>query len=61
MVALYQSLIGRGLTDSQSWRASFALVPVPILWFVAIITLWLGTDHPAGKLFFVFSSLKLSH
>ncbi|GAA5874369.1 hypothetical protein JCM16303_005829 [Sporobolomyces ruberrimus] len=49
MVALFQSLIDRGLTDSQAWRASFALVPVPILWFVAILCLWLGTDHPAGK------------
>lgn len=49
MVALYQSLIERGLTDSQAWRASFALVPVPILWFIAALCLWIGTDHPAGK------------
>ncbi|GAA5939386.1 uncharacterized protein JCM15063_004506 [Sporobolomyces koalae] len=49
MVALFQSLVERGLTPSQSWRASFALVPVPCLWFVAILCLVFGTDHPAGK------------
>lgn len=29
--------------------AAFAIVPVPILLFVAIITLLVGTDHPNGK------------
>lgn len=29
--------------------AAFAIVPVPILLFVAILTLMVGTDHPNGK------------
>lgn len=29
--------------------AAFAVVPVPILLFVALITLIFGTDHPNGK------------
>lgn len=29
--------------------AAFAVVPVPILFFVALITLIFGTDHPNGK------------
>ncbi|GAA5913646.1 uncharacterized protein JCM6883_004037 [Sporobolomyces salmoneus] len=49
MVALYESLIHRGLTDSVAWRASFAIVPVPILWLVAGLCIFVGTDHPAGK------------
>lgn len=49
MVALFESLVERGLTPSQSWRASFALVPVPILWTVAGLCLYFGTDHPAGE------------
>lgn len=34
-------------TDKLS--AAFAIVPVPILIFVALITLIFGTDHPNGK------------
>ena len=29
--------------------AAFAIVPVPILLFVAIVTLLVGTDHPNGR------------
>ncbi|CEQ42497.1 SPOSA6832_04310, partial [Sporobolomyces salmonicolor] len=48
-VALYQQLLNDGLSSHSAWRAAFAIVPVPILWFVAIMTLIFGTDHPAGK------------
>ncbi|GAA5966679.1 hypothetical protein JCM21900_005651 [Sporobolomyces salmonicolor] len=47
--ALYQQLLNDGLSSHSAWRAAFAIVPVPILWFVAIMTLIFGTDHPAGK------------
>lgn len=29
--------------------AAFAIVPVPILFFVALLILVVGTDHPNGK------------
>jgi NNP family nitrate/nitrite transporter-like MFS transporter len=49
MVALFQSLVDqRGFTPAAAWRTSFAVVPVPILLFVAFITLYYGTDCPAG-------------
>lgn len=31
-----------------AWRAAFAIVPVPILLSVAVLTLIFGTDCPAG-------------
>lgn len=49
MVALYDRLRSDGLSPHSAWRAAFAIVPVPILFFVAIITLLVGTDHPNGK------------
>lgn len=49
MVALYQRLISSGLSPHSAWRASFAIVPVPALLLVSILTLVFGTDHPAGK------------
>ncbi|THH10728.1 hypothetical protein EW146_g8278 [Bondarzewia mesenterica] len=49
MVALYQRLLSDGLSPHSAWRASFAIIPVPILLIVAILTLIFGTDHPAGK------------
>lgn len=49
MISLYSSLVNsRGLSSAVAWRTSFAVVPVPILLFVAFITLWYGTDCPAG-------------
>merc|ERR1711939_368006 len=49
-VALFESLVNdRGLTKSQAWRTAFAVVPVPILLFVAALCLFFGTDCPAGK------------
>ncbi|BGO91810.1 hypothetical protein NBRC10512_007607 [Rhodotorula toruloides] len=48
-VATFQSLMNRGLTSHKAWRVCFAVVPVPILLFVATATLVLGTDCPAGK------------
>ena len=33
----------------SSWRVAFAIVPVPILFFVAALTLVFGTDCPAGR------------
>ncbi|BGP16635.1 hypothetical protein JCM10213_000449 [Rhodosporidiobolus nylandii] len=49
-VALFESLVNeRGLSPHSAWRAAFAVVPVPILLFTAIITVIFGTDHPAGK------------
>lgn len=32
-----------------AWRAAFAIVPVPILLTVAVLTLIFGTDCPAGR------------
>lgn len=32
-----------------AWRAAFAIVPVPILITVAVLTLVFGTDCPAGR------------
>jgi NNP family nitrate/nitrite transporter-like MFS transporter len=49
MVSLYDRLRLDGLTQHKAWRAAFAIVPVPILLFVAILTLVFGTDCPAGK------------
>jgi len=49
MVSLYDQLRKAGLSQHNAWRASFAVVPVPILLFVAVLTLVFGTDHPAGK------------
>lgn len=49
MTSLYQSLRARGLSQHIAWRASFAIVPAPVLIFVAVLTLIYGTDHPAGK------------
>jgi NNP family nitrate/nitrite transporter-like MFS transporter len=49
MVALYSGLRDDGLSQHSAWRASFAIVPVPILLFVAALTLIYGQDHPAGK------------
>lgn len=49
-VAVFQSLVdARGLSPHSAWRAAFAVVPVPILLFVAVLALTLGTDCPAGK------------
>ncbi|KAF8887007.1 putative high affinity nitrate transporter [Gymnopilus junonius] len=49
MTSLFQSLTARGLTPHVAWRASFAVVPVPILLFVAGLIFLFGQDHPAGK------------
>uniref|UniRef100_A0A8H7XXD5 Nitrate/nitrite transporter n=1 Tax=Psilocybe cubensis TaxID=181762 RepID=A0A8H7XXD5_PSICU len=49
MTSLFQSLTSRGMTSHTAWRASFAIVPVPILLFVAGLVFLFGTDHPAGK------------
>jgi MFS transporter, NNP family, nitrate/nitrite transporter len=49
MVGLYNQLISDGLTPHKAWRAAFAIVPVPILLFVAMLILVFGTDHPNGK------------
>ncbi|KAK4703292.1 MFS transporter, NNP family, nitrate/nitrite transporter, partial [Phenoliferia sp. Uapishka_3] len=49
MVSLFESLVKNRLSPSDAWRAAFAIVPVPILFFVAIITMIFGTDCPAGK------------
>jgi len=49
MVSLYQSLRHRGLSEHVAWRAAFAIVPAPVLIFVAVLTLVIGKDHPAGK------------
>ncbi|ORY83555.1 putative high affinity nitrate transporter [Leucosporidium creatinivorum] len=48
-VSLFQSLVNRGLSSHSAWRAAFAIVPVPILVFVALLCIFLGTDCPAGK------------
>ncbi|KAJ7640551.1 nitrate/nitrite porter [Mycena rosella] len=48
MVSTYSSLRSDGLSGHSAWRAAFAIVPVPILLFVATITLIFGQDHPAG-------------
>ncbi|KAJ7654749.1 nitrate/nitrite porter [Mycena rosella] len=48
MVSTYSSLRSDGLSGHSAWRAGFAIVPVPILLFVAAITLIFGQDHPAG-------------
>ncbi|KIM31986.1 hypothetical protein M408DRAFT_318374 [Serendipita vermifera MAFF 305830] len=49
MIALFNRLREDGLSASASWRASFAIVPVPILLTVAVMCFVFGTDHPAGK------------
>jgi NNP family nitrate/nitrite transporter-like MFS transporter len=49
MIALFNKLRDDGLSSSTSWRAAFAIVPVPILLTVAAMCLIFGTDHPAGK------------
>ncbi|KAF8804928.1 putative high affinity nitrate transporter [Phlegmacium glaucopus] len=50
MTSLFQSLTDRlGLSPHVAWRAAFAIVPAPILIFVAGLTLLFGQDHPAGK------------
>ena len=49
MVALYDRLRDDGLSPHKAWRAAFAIVPLPILFTVALATLIFGTDHPNGK------------
>ncbi|KAH9931316.1 major facilitator superfamily domain-containing protein [Fomitopsis serialis] len=49
MLAVYDRLIRDGLAKHVAWRASFAIVPVPVLLTVAALTLIFGTDHPNGK------------
>ena len=49
MVSLYDRLRKAGLSQHSAWRASFAVVPVPILLLVAFLTFFFGTDCPAGK------------
>jgi len=49
MVSLYASLRSDGLSQHSAWRVAFAVVPAPILLFVAALTLIFGQDHPAGK------------
>ncbi|EKM57612.1 uncharacterized protein PHACADRAFT_206503 [Phanerochaete carnosa HHB-10118-sp] len=49
MAALYDRLLSDGLSPHSAWRAAFAIVPVPILITVAILTLLVGSDHPNGK------------
>ncbi|KAI0086011.1 major facilitator superfamily domain-containing protein [Irpex rosettiformis] len=46
MVGLYNRLREDGISAHSAWRAAFAIVPVPILVAVAIVTLVFGTDHP---------------
>ncbi|KAF7357751.1 Nitrate/nitrite transporter [Mycena venus] len=48
MVSTYSSLRSDGLSEHSAWRTAFAVVPVPILLFVAALTLLFGQDHPAG-------------
>jgi len=49
MTTLFQALTDRHhLTPHVAWRAAFAIVPVAILLFVALITFMFGQDHPAG-------------
>ncbi|KAI0338848.1 nitrate transporter [Trametopsis cervina] len=49
MVALYNRLREDHISAHSAWRAAFAIVPVPVLITVAIVTLIFGTDHPDGK------------
>ncbi|KAJ7159435.1 nitrate/nitrite porter [Mycena filopes] len=48
MVSTYSSLRAHGVSEHSAWRAAFAIIPVPILLFVATVTLLYGQDHPAG-------------
>ena len=48
-MGLYASLPHDGLSQHKAWRAAFAIVPVPVLLFTALIVVLFGTDHPAGK------------
>ena len=38
-----------GFSLTKAWRLSFVIVPVPILFLVAALTLVFGVDHPLGK------------
>ncbi|KAH9947041.1 major facilitator superfamily domain-containing protein [Amylocystis lapponica] len=49
MLALYDRLVAAGLSHHSAWRASFAIVPVPVLLITAAAILAFGTDHPAGR------------
>lgn len=49
MISLYNALVSGGLDLHVAWRASFVIVPVPLLLMVATAILVFGTDHPAGK------------
>lgn len=49
MLAMYNRLRNDGLEAHKAWRASFAIIPLPILLFVALIILLFGTDHPHGR------------
>jgi len=48
MVALYNQLRDDGLSVHSAWRAAFAIVPVPVCFFVAAAVMIFGTDHPNG-------------
>jgi len=50
MAGLFQSLThSLGLSSHIAWRVAFAIVPVPILLFIAGSIFIFGQDHPSGR------------
>jgi len=50
MAGLFQSLTqSLGLSPHIAWRVAFAIVPVPILLFIAGLIFLFGLDHPSGR------------
>ncbi|GAA5871489.1 hypothetical protein JCM8547_001357 [Rhodosporidiobolus lusitaniae] len=49
IVAVFQRLVDGGMSSHSAWKTAFAVVPVPVLLLVSAATLFLGSNHPAGK------------
>lgn len=49
MIGLYERLHSAGLTPHLAWRICFLVLPVPLLFLVALAMMLIAKDHPAGK------------
>lgn len=49
MIGLYERLHKAGLSPHLAWRICFLVLPVPLLFLIALTMMIIGKDHPAGK------------
>jgi NNP family nitrate/nitrite transporter-like MFS transporter len=49
MIGIYNGLHNSGLSPHLAWRICFLVLPVPLLFSIAILMMVIAKDHPAGK------------